>query len=412
MQDTSSIAGRRGGSLAGPRLAGPRAPIRLGIVASGPLDPWDVTVFPRLSREGVTATILGAPGEENPVPIVEVETFRDISPWRRIGALERIGFKVHGFAQDRRLRFPPSPFTFDDAIVGFADLASDFDVLLAFETYRASTCQACMCHPAVVVKVTQNIAHNPPQALYGRLKQIVRRRSARFACVTESARSALLQEGFPEARITVIPEPVDTNAFRPTEGPPEPDGPLRIGFAGRVDISHGFLDLLLAFVGLLRETDARLKVAGDSPSLSEMHAIVARRGLADRVRYLGKLRHHQMPGFMAGIDVLCVPCREVPGWKPQFGIVNIEAMACGKPIVATDIGATPEIVPPGLRPFLVPPSDVRALEGALRTLALDRGLRARLGAEAREWVVRRFDLDRITEQWASLFANVSQEAGP
>lgn len=375
------------------------------------MDPWDVALFPRLVPLGVSTTILGHRGEENPVPVIEVVTLRRFNPWRRIGVLRELGSKIHGFAWDERLRLPPSPFTFDDAIVGLAEHAKTFDVLLALETYRASTYQACKRHPGVVVKVTENIPGNPPQLPYPWMKAAVRRRSARFACVTESAREAMLQEGFPRDRIVVIPEAIDTDLFRPREGGPPEEGPLRIGFAGRLDDLHGFLVLLHAFADLAQEADAVLKVAGDGPLVPQMQAVAARPDLAGRVEYVGKLPHRKMPDFLAGIDVLCVPCAAVPGWKPQFGVVNAEAMACGKPLVGTRVGATPEIVPPGFQPFLVPPGDSGTLKTALRTLALDRSLRARLGSEGRDWVLRRFALDRISERWKSLLVEVCEERG-
>ncbi len=386
-----------------------RAAIRLGVVAAGVMDPWDVVLLPPLAEFGVSSTIMGRPGDESLVPLVEVQTFRDFSPWRRVPTLEGLGFKIHGFAWDHRLSWPPSPFTFDDSIIGLFKHLLGFDVLMAFETYRASTYQACRHHPGVIVKVTENIPHNPPQVLYRWFKTFVRARAARFACVTESARNALLQEGFPEDRVLVIPEAVDTDVFHPGDCPPPQSGTLRIGFAGKLDDLHGFPDLLEAFENLVQEMDVTLKVAGSGPYLQDLQTVVARLGLASRVEYLGKLPHSRMPEFMAGIDVLCIPCRTVAGWTPQFGVANIEAMACGKPIVATRVGATSEIVPPALQQFLVPESDVRSLREALRVLCLEPDLRVRLGAKAVEWVEQHFDVRRVAKQWAQLVTEVYDE---
>ena len=384
--------------------------LRLGVVAAGRLDPWDVAVFPAMARFGVSSAILGRRAEENPVPVLDIVRVKDIAPWRRIPSLELLGFKIHGFALDKRLAFPPSPFTFDDAIVGFSNRVRGFDVLMAFETYRASTYQACRHHPAVVVKVTENIPHNPPQISYRWLKHAVRRSAARFACVSELARDAMVEDGFPEERISIIPECVDTETFRPLDGPSGREDAFRIGFAGKMDEAHGFDLLLEVFVKLAADTPVGLAVAGDGPLLPRLRDVVARHGLANCVEYVGNLPYRRLPEFLGSVDVLCIPCNEVPGWRPQFGIVNIEAMACGKPIIATRVGATPEIVPPALQPYLVPPKDMRALEDVLRGLAADRALCARLGAEGREWVRTRYDVGRVAGQWASLIAEVHDAA--
>lgn len=385
-----------------------RPPVRLGVVAAGAPDPWDVVIYPELEARGIDPVILGAPGEEIPVPTVVVETYRRLNPWRKIRPLTTLGRMVHGFATEAQVRFLPSPFAFDGAIVGLRRLLREYDVALAFETYHASTYQACKAHDAVVVKVTENIAHNPPHIPFSSFKRYVRARARRIVCVSESAREALRAEGSDERKITVIPEPVDTREFRPFPTDARADGAFVVGFAGRLAASHGIFDLLEAFAHLSVDREIRLRIAGAGTSSADLEAAVARHGPKDRVEYAGRLRHRDMPSFLNGIDVLCVPCREIAGWKPQFGIVNAEAMACGKPIVATRCGATPEIVPPGLQGFLVSPGDVRALRDRLETLARDPDLAVRLGAEARDWAVQRFDSRRVADRWAELIQEIAE----
>lgn len=406
MRAEHQAVGTIGLATRGSATADSAAPIRLGIVAPRPLDPWDVAVFPALSRFGISSAIIGRAGEENPVPALGIETVRDFAPWRRIRSLELLADKIQAFAWYRRLPFPPSPLTLEDAVIGLSDRLRGFDVVMAFETYRASTYQTCQVHRSVVVKVTENIPHNPPQVPYRWLKNAVRRSSARFACVSETAREAMLVEDFPDERISIIPDGVDTDVFRPLDSSPGGDGSFCIGFAGKMDDAHGFRLLLETFARLAAEVPVRLAVAGDGPFLLGMREFAERQGLEDHVEYVGKLPYRRMPEFLASVDVLCIPCRDLPGWKPQFGVVNLEAMACGKPIVATHIGATPEIVPPGLQPYLVPPMDGRALEERLRALATDRSLAVRLGAEGRNWVQARYDIRRVAGQWASLIAEV------
>lgn len=107
--------------------------------------------------------------------------------------------------------------------------------------------------------------------------------------------------------------------------------------------------------------------------LAEMYALAQARGIADRIRFLGQ--RGDVPALMAAADVFCQPNL---GPEP-FGIVFVEAMHAGLPIVATAIGGAREIVDPSCG-LLVPPEDPAALADALRRLSQDAELRAELGA--------------------------------
>ncbi len=383
---------------------------RLGVVAGGALDPWDLQVFTSLRTLGFPATILGSVEREDGVSTESIATARDINMWRRIRLLERIGFKIHGFGWKRGLGYVPSPFAVDDAVVGLRALVREFDVLVAFETYRASAYQSCRSHPAVVVKVTENIPFNPHPWPYPWIRRSVRRLARRFVCVTESAKRALLTEGFDADRIRVIPEAVNTEVFRPSAPPPEEAGGFTVGYAAKMDPAHGFRQLLTAFARLSESFDARLRIAGEGGFALGLASMTQELGIDPRrVEYLGKIPYSQMPGFMRSVDVLCVPCQPVAGWRPQFGIVNIEAMACGKPVVATNLGATSEVLPPGLQQFLVPPGGIEALARALSTLASDSKLRAQLGQEGREWTREHYDTRHVASQWASVLSEAVEE---
>jgi glycosyltransferase involved in cell wall biosynthesis len=375
------------------------------------MDPWDLRIFLRLVSFGIAPTVLGPLGGDGAVPTARIESARNVNPWRRIRVLERIGYKIHGFAWGRGLGRVLTPFGLDDAVVGFSRIARDFDVLQVFETYRASAYQACRDHPAVVVKVTENIPFNPRMWPYSWFRGFVRRRARRFVCVSESARAALLQEGFDQDRICLIPEPVDTEMFHPGGTSAPADHPFTVGYAAKMDFAHGLPDLLHAFALLPRSVDARVRIVGEGRLASALGESLRQLRIEDRVDYVGKLRYEEMPAFLDGVDVLCVPCRETSSWKPQFGMVNIEAMACGRPIIATRAGATPEIVPPGLQAFLASPGDYRGLADAMAILAGDPALRDRLGRDARKWVVQRYDTGRVAALWASHFTEVASEVG-
>jgi glycosyltransferase involved in cell wall biosynthesis len=112
-----------------------------------------------------------------------------------------------------------------------------------------------------------------------------------------------------------------------------------------------------------------------------------------------------MPNLLALFDVLAVPSE----WE-AFGIVNLEAMASAKPVVAFDTDGIPEAIVHGETGLLVPHRDSRALASAIAQLLDDALLRRRMGAAGRQKVEQRFDVRRMTQKLESFYENVTYEA--
>ena len=375
---------------------------RLAVVAGRPLNPWDVVLYGELERRGIHTTVLGAVRENDHVPTVPTVALRDLSPWHRLTTVAPLAADWHAFAQAHRIRYLPSPLVFDDATIGLRPMLRDFDAVVAIETYRASTVQACQAHPRTVVRVSENLPRNPPHFLAGVFRKSVARRAMRFVCQTNLARQTLREEGFEERKLVVVPETIDAEVFRPALRATAHDARPVVGFAGVLERRHGVLDLLDAFARVAQRSDAVLRIVGEGDLEPVLHARVSELGIADRVSFPGRLRYDQMPAFLQGLDVLCMPYRETPDWRPQFGVVNLEAMACGIPTLSTNAGAIPEVLPPGLRSLAAAPGDVPGLEERLHRLLNDSDFRAALGREAREWVLRGFDVRACAPAWVQL----------
>ncbi len=382
-------------------------PLRLAVVAGRPLNPWDVVIYRELGRFGIRTTILGSVNENLGVPTVPTVALRDVSPWNKVEPFAYLGGGLRGITHKHGIRVIPSPFGFDDATVGLRGMLRGFDVVLPIETHRASTYQACQSHPVTMVRVSENIPNNPPQFPAGWFRKTVARRAARFVCQTELAKRALREEGVDESKLVVIPETVDTDMFRPAAGPRRSGTRLMVGFAGTLDERHGVLDLVDAFAGLAKRLDASLRIAGEGPLGQSVRSRILQDGLGKCVELLGRLKHTQMPEFLRSIDVLCMPYYETSEWKPQFGVVNLEAMACETPVVTTNAGSVPEILPPDIQRFMVAPGDVHGLAECLQALLTDTNLREGLGRHAREWVLRRYDPKVLGPQWARLLMDRS-----
>jgi glycosyltransferase involved in cell wall biosynthesis len=143
-----------------------------------------------------------------------------------------------------------------------------------------------------------------------------------------------------------------------------------------------------------RLPSARLVVIGDGPEHGALQARVERLGLGDAVRLLGALADDgEVRDWYRRSAIFCLP-----SIQEGFGIVFLEAMASGLPVVSTTATAIPEVVPHGRAGLLVPPRDPAALAEALHTLLTDSALQARCRAFGREHVGP-FSWDRVAERF-------------
>ena len=188
-------------------------------------------------------------------------------------------------------------------------------------------------------------------------------------------------QGIDPERCSVVPCGVDTRAFRPQEAARD-GAPYRVLSLGRLVPRKGVADLVTALAEL---PDAELVVAGgpsaDALDLDEevqrLRALAASQGCADRVRFLGRVDHDDIPALMASADVVA----SVPWYEP-FGIVPVEAMACGRPVVATAVGGQLDTVVHDETGLLVPPRRPDEVAAALRRLLDDDGLRRKYAENA------------------------------
>ena len=134
---------------------------------------------------------------------------------------------------------------------------------------------------------------------------------------------------------------------------------------------------------------------GEGPRRAALAATIAAAGLADRVTLAGPATHARLPREYAAAHTVVVPSIEDHrGDRDGLPNVVLEALASGRAVVASDVGAVRSAVRDGRTGLLVPPGDPRALAEALRALARQPDLRTRLAREGRALVERRFELER------------------
>lgn len=201
-------------------------------------------------------------------------------------------------------------------------------------------------------------------------------------------------------RVRVIPFGLDARALG--EAAPDAVRALRERHGPRVVLAVGRLVYykgLQYLVRAMREVEATLLVAGDGPLRPELEAETRAAGLADRVVFLGAVA--DLRPYYQAADVFVLPS---VARSEAFGLVQLEAMACGVPVVNTRLDTgVPFVSRDGETGFTVPPADASALAAALRHLLDDAPLRARMGAAARRRVDTDFRLDTMVERTAALY---------
>ena len=189
------------------------------------------------------------------------------------------------------------------------------------------------------------------------------------------------------AEVHVIPNGVDTASFDVVK----PRRQVAL-FLGRLEMEQKGLDLLLhAFATVAHQTTARLEIAGDGRDRAALEARCRRLGIADRVDFLGRVDGPAKLALLASAQLVCMPSR-----RETFGMVAVEALACGTPILASDIDNLRHLVRPGTG-RLVPAEDPVAYARALLQMLRSPQRCRELGARGREFA-RGFDWDHIAGQ--------------
>jgi glycosyltransferase involved in cell wall biosynthesis len=214
------------------------------------------------------------------------------------------------------------------------------------------------------------------------------------------ARYLAEREGFDAASFEVVHYGIEARA----EPPPLPGAP-RLAIVGRLIPIKGH-DTLLRAVARARDRlpGLTLDVAGDGELEPELRTTAAGLGLEGAVRFLGRVAPADPVLERAEVVV-------VPSFGEGFGMVALEAMERGRPVIASAVGGLPEIVDDGRTGLLVPPGDVEALAGAIAELASDHGRAAAMGAAGRARALAAFSQERCTERIETLYGTALAAAG-
>lgn len=219
-----------------------------------------------------------------------------------------------------------------------------------------------------------------------------------------------------ENKCTVVPLGIDV---RPIQSIP-PTLQNKIGKGGILFVGHlryyKGLDYLLRAMTEL--PNARLTIVGSGPMENGLRGLANELNITGRVEFAGEVADEALPAYFAACDIFVLPSS---ARSEAFGVVQLEAMAAGKPVVCTELGTGTSFVNVnGETGFVVPARDEHALADALGRLIADRVLRERMGAAGRERVQREFTLEKMVDRVMGVYeetlssraTNRSGNAGP
>ena len=257
-----------------------------------------------------------------------------------------------------------------------------FDIIHLHEPFMPMLCSAVLRFSNTVTVGTFHAASSFPGYYIGWPVStfMVKRRNVKLSArIAVSLAAYRYHKKFVPGEFQIIPNGVDLDVFKPSAKPlPEfADGKLNILFVGRLESRKGFNYLLHAYLRIKKEKpNSRLIVVGPGKALLRRYQNFVRTRNVEDVVFVGRVSQEALPRYYSSADIFCSPATG----RESFGIVLLEAMAMGKPIIASSIEGYRCVVTNGIEGILVPPRDDRKLAAALIRLADDPELRRKMGA--------------------------------
>jgi glycosyltransferase involved in cell wall biosynthesis len=249
-------------------------------------------------------------------------------------------------------------------------------------------------------RVKQGFFH---RLIYGRIPKLTLTTSRYIA-------DGIVNIGVSPGKIQVVPTGVDTEFFTPDNDgsifrkeygiPPEAS---LVGYVGVIRIDKGIPDLLRAFKAVKqKKEDAYLVLIGKGSQDDEVRSLLRELSLKGSAAHLGFMEDVRQP--LSGLDVFVHPAIHPEG-VPQ-GV--LQAMSCGVPVIASDVGGVNEVAIDGRTALSVPPGEPAILEAAILKLLEDRNLALSLASQAREMVQSDFSLSWMLTKMTSIYYNLSK----
>ncbi|KAA6458310.1 glycosyltransferase family 4 protein [Acidobacteria bacterium AB60] len=266
------------------------------------------------------------------------------------------------------------------------------------------SCAALRSSSTPLVSTCHNwLNHGLALSLYGVCDRFALRYFDAIVAVSPAVKLILERSGVPHNKIEIVDNGIDFAGFESAKPALRAElglgDALVIGFVGRLSPEKGLKDLLRAASSLFsRWESAKLVFVGAGPEEVSLTTLANELGIGKRTHFLGQ--RSDMPDVYASLDVLALPSA-----TEGLPLTLLEALASRRAVVASSVGAVPDVVVGGSTGLLIAPGDVRALADAIELLLRDPTLRRRLGEEGRALVLRRYSASQMTNEYATVYQN-------
>jgi len=261
----------------------------------------------------------------------------------------------------------------------------NFDIIHLHEPFMPMLCSAVLRFSNTANVGTFHACHGSPGYNLGKpISTILLNRRARKldGKIAVSKPAMEFANKYVPGYYNIIPNGIDLEHFSPNVSPIDRfcDGKLNILFVGRLEKRKGLNYLLKAYQRVKKEiSNARLIIVGPGTRLRRKYERQVRRSRLEDVVFVGFVPYDELPQYYKIADIFCSPATG----RESFGIVLLESMAAGKPVVASNIDGYANVMTNGVEGLLVPPKDDNQLAQALISLLADESLRRQMGAKGR-----------------------------
>ncbi len=298
-----------------------------------------------------------------------------------------------------------------------------YDIICCQDPLSAFACSGALPDgPMVMVlhtyfNVEMKLNYGVPEShpLYQRTLQnyLEGARAARRIICVDNRIGQHVKDTLPEkaGSVTVVLNFIDTDRFSPSTDEQQAEARRRYGvplgrpllLCPRRFVEKNGVTYAVEAMSHLSDTQAVLVFAGHGPLEASLRRQAADLGAADRIVFLGAVPNEEMATFYALGGIVLIPSVTVEGLQEATSIAALEAMSCGLPVVASNIGGLPEIIQHDQTGVLTPERDAEGLARQIRRLLDDSAFAAQLGARAREYVVQHHSIPSASRVYAEIF---------
>ena len=337
------------------------------------------------------------------------------------GLLETDGYRIIGTSPAMRIaRSIAHRFPMLYPMTRLREMASWADVVVAVHCHTLPKVFRVVSSLSNPIPVMAWLHGREVWGRYGHAYADVLKRADQLVAVSRYTANTVTELLGPEHRPEVIYNPVDVDSFRP-RSPTDAIDRYSILTVGRLasHTEHKGYDMLIKALAILQRRcpalPLTLKIAGGGPRLPALQALAAERGVADRVDFTGPLSRSQLAHHYATCDVFALPSQVMAKGDEYigegFGVVNIEAAACGRPVLTSTHGGCPETVIPGVSGILVDPTSEEAIADGLESIfRRDAEERDRMGERGRAFVQNTFSYGTISDQIGSVIERTCRQS--